>query len=375
MRARQVGLWGSFGVCVLAPALAAGVYYAALAPGLYSTQARLVVRTIGLDGGTEDAPGRVRMLGGGAVVQDAHILVDYLTSRAVVRDLHQGIGLAHRLTPPVPHLGGTPDWDRLHRQWLRQTTSTVDGPSGIITFSVRADTPDGAVTLAQAAIAQGARLIETLSDGAKADLVARARGELDLALARYTTQLDALRQVQNSLGVLDPQADAAVATQLIADLLAQRLDADAKLANLRASGVRRSPIITRLQRTVDALSQQIDQERAKLTDANLTGPQSDAGPRGDALSGVLAQLQALDTERTLAEALYASASRMYDTAQSNAAQQSTFVSVFAPPPRPQRPSHPRRLALWVMVCAGALALWASAVLIWAAIQDHREDAL
>ncbi|KAE9629291.1 hypothetical protein [Parasedimentitalea maritima] len=351
---------------LLLPAIVGGYYYYALASDQYETETRLVVRTIGLQTSADDGPGRVTTLGGAAVVQDAHILVNYLKSLDITRDLESEVDLRALFSGDqidrFSRLDPQASMETLHSYWQDHTIAYVDGPSGIIQFSVRAFTPQDAVQISQAAIDLAATLIENLAEQAKRDLLARAERELDSSLEAYVASLDALRNLQNDAGILDPQAEAGVSTVLISNLILEQLKAEAALNALQASNVVTSPQITLLQNQIETLNEQIAAQRRQVA-----GLEEKSG----ALTAFFAKINALETERFLAESLFRSASRNFDVAKSSAQRQSTFVSVFAPPILPSKPSHPRRLASWALLVGCCVAAWATFLLIWAAINDHR----
>lgn len=352
---------------VIVPALLGAWYYGFVASDQYTAETRMVVRTIGLQTQSDDEEGRVTMLGGAAVVQDAHIVVNYLKSNEIVRDLQADIDLRALfdtpLADPLSRLRSDASFEQLHRYWERQTTAYVDGPSGIIEFGVRAFTPEDTVLIAERAVALASDLIETLSAQAKADLLARAQTELDQALVVYIRTLDDLRDMQNEAGILNPLTEAGVSTEVITALFLEKLQTEVELASLQASGVLRSPVIVQLENQIASLDRQITLQREQMA-----GLQQESGE----LSAFFAQMNALETERLLAESLYRSASRNFDLAKSTTQRQSTFVSVFAPPFAPTTPSYPERFAFWVVLVAACWAGWATCVLIWAAVEDHRD---
>lgn len=351
---------------VFFPALAGGYYYASVASDQYETETRLVVRTIGIQSSNDEGADKVTTLNGAAVVQDAHILVNYLRSLDIVQDLQEDIDLRALFSrpqiDPISRLSPDAEIEELHRHWRKYTLSYVDGPSGIIQFSVRAFRPEDAVNISLAAISRAADLIETLSETAKRALVERSKAELDKAQQAYLISLVNLRDLQNQTGILNPLTEAGVSTELITTLRIEKLEAEAKIEMLLGSGAINSPILPKLRNQVVTLEEQITEQRNQMA-----GMQQEAGE----LSSFLAKISALETERLLTESLYKSASRNYDLAKSTSERQSTFVSEFAPPILPSKPSHPQRFALWVILVSCCLSVWATLVLVLAAIDDHR----
>lgn len=356
----------TFVLFVLLPAIAGGYYYGAVASDQYETETRLVVRTIGLQMSDDQGAGQVSTLGGAAMVQDAHILVNYLKSEDVVQDLQEDLDLRALFSNDkidiLSRLVDDASIEELHNHWRRHTLAYVDGPSGIIQFSVRAFSPDDAVTISNAAITRAAGLIEVMSQDAKIALLDRAKVELDKAQALYVASLNDLRDLQNQAGILNPFAEAGVSTETIGTLFLEKLRAEAEVGRLAASGVEGSPIVTQLRNKIQILEGQIVAQREQMA-----GLQDQSGQLTDFFS----RITALETDRLLAESLYRSASRNYDLARSTTERRSTFVSVFSPPIKPTLPSYPERFGLWMILATCLLAAWATLVLVLAAINDHR----
>lgn len=356
----------TFLLMVILPAIASAYYFFAVATDQYEAQARMVVRTIGISASEGEETGQVSMLSGGAVVQDAHILANYLRSPEMVRDLQTRIDLEGHFSDPsidvISRLKLGATVEETHAFWRRQTASYVDGPSGIIGFSVRAFSKEDALLIAQASLESASHVVETLSQQAKEDLLERAQLELDKAFEDYVASLDALRAYQNETGILNPVADAEISLNLITELILKRLAAEAQVLELRAGGVDTSPAITKLNNEIGILSAQIEEQR-KL----MAGQQVDERE----LSEIFAKVIELETQRLLAENLYKSASRNFDLAKSNTQRQSTFVAVFSPPVEPMEPTYPERFPFWLIFVTACFALWATISLTRAAIEDHR----
>lgn len=367
VRRRGVLRWIGLVGFVLMPAVLAAYYFFQVMSDQYEVPVRMVVRTIGVQSGTEEDQNKVSMLSGGAIIQDAHVLANYLRSQEIVATLQDQLNLktyfARDTIDPLSRLAPDASLEDLHAYWEKQTLSYVDGPSGIIEFSVRAFSAQDAVTIVEAALASASGVVEKLSDQAKADLVTRTRSDLTRSLDRYVQSLGDLRSYQNETGVLNPIADAAASTELIATLIAKKLDAEAQLAVLLASGVRTSPLVASLENEIATLASQVDDQRQQMV-----GNQ----PETRELSNVLAKITELETKRLLAESIFRSASRNYDLAVSNVMRQSTFVAVFVPPRAPSEPTYPNRLYLWFIFVTLSAAFWGTVVLVWAAIEDHRD---
>jgi capsular polysaccharide transport system permease protein len=144
--------WVTFFLMVVLPSIASTVYFAWLASDQFLVEARFAVRnsagfniSTGMARGAEEAKGANSALQAGGIpslaTQDAHIVAQYLRSRAAVEKISQNINIHEIFTRP-----GIDFWARLPKNaskedleeyWKGMVRSSVDGPSGIVSLHVR----------------------------------------------------------------------------------------------------------------------------------------------------------------------------------------------------------------------------------------------
>ena len=194
----------------LMPSIVAAMYYSLMASDQYVAEMRMIVRTIGVSeqfDTSEKREGR-SMIGGDSLTQDSYIVANYLKSPEIVRKLDAEMGLREYVSRAdidwLSRLSQYAPFEELYRYWVRQVDTYVDGPSGIIIFTVRAFSPEDSVRIANAALAAADGMVDKISEKAKRDLVARVEGDVNASLDGYRAALDDLRNYQNKTGILDP---------------------------------------------------------------------------------------------------------------------------------------------------------------------------
>jgi capsular polysaccharide transport system permease protein len=365
---RAIWRW-SFILFVAIPGIAAFVYYAFMASEIYESEARFVVRSISatpLEQGDGAASGSILGVPS-SLDQDAYIIASYLASRSFYDELDAELDLKS--------LYGRSEVDFLNRlasdakadekaDYLKDRLTTfVDGPSGIITFRAEAFTPDEAQKVVRSALAKADRIVDEISERAKQDLIGRAKSEVQDSLDRYSESLAALRDYQDETGILDPTGDAKLISELIGALTQKKLETFVELETLNKSGISETPRLRQLELLITAIDDQIAQLRGSLTSADS---------RGDELSGALVRFAELQTEKLLSEALYEATRRALDTANSAALRRSAFLAVFSQPTLPTEKVYPKVLRGTMLVIFSMFVLWATAMLIIAAVEDHME---
>lgn len=360
----------SFMLFVILPSIVAAVYYAFVASSQYISESRMVVRTIGVSeqfDTSEKRDGR-SIIGGDSLTQDSYIVANYLQSPQLVRILNDRIGLHDMFSKLTidwfSRLPGTAKFEDLHKYWLQQVDTYVDGPSGIIILTIRAFSPDDAATISRAAMQAANEMIDMISEKAKRDLIKRGENDMDLALNQYRKALDDLREYQNETGILDPLASAKMLNAVIAKLTEQKLTLTVNLNSMRAAGADNSARARDLKRTIEAIDEQI-----KLRQDSVAG--NDMPSAGVQLSSSLTEFSRLETQRIVTQAIYESTVRNLDTAKSTALKRTTFISVFSDAEIPEKSRYPQRFSQWLIIFGGLLTLWMTATLIWMSIEDHR----
>ncbi|MBO9111643.1 MULTISPECIES: hypothetical protein [Agrobacterium] len=359
----------SFLIFVILPSLLAGIYYLFFASSQYISEARMVVRTIGVSeqfDTSEKRDGR-SIIGGDSLTQDSYIVANYLQSPQLVRILNERIKL-HDLFSKADidwfsRLPPDAKFEDLHKYWTGQVDTYVDGPSGIIILTIRAFSPADAVTISRAAMQAANEMIDTISEKAKHDLIKRGENDMDLALAEYRKALDGLREYQNKTGILDPLASAKMSNAIITKLTEQKLALTVNLNSLTAAGADNSARGRELNRTIEAIDDQI-----RLRQDSVAGA---APASGVQLSSSMTEFSKLETQRIVTQALYESTVRNLDTAKSTALKRTTFISVFSDAHIPEESRYPERFSQWLIIFGGLLTLWMTATLIWMSVEDHR----
>ena len=355
-----------FFLIVLAPSLLAALYYGAYASDQFSVETRLIVRTVGIAEISDDEGGGTSAVGSRSLTQDAHVVTSYIKSPEIVQRLQDQIDLVALFGKSnidvFSRLNKSPTREELFRYWKKQIFTYVDGPSGIIVFTIRAFEPDDALLISQTVLAEVRTMIDRLSERAKRDLVSRAELDVEKTINTYGQTLESLRRYQDEVGILNPIASAEAVGELMSSLITRKLETEARIAVLKSSGVKNSSTLQQLTELQKSLEAQIEQQRSSL--ANSSGTNG-------SLSETLVNFSKLETDRLVAEKHFEAASRNLDTAKSTALRRTSYVAVFSQPSRPEKSTYPKRLNVWFLITLGALIMWGTILLIWAAIEDHR----
>ncbi|MGH1569879.1 capsule biosynthesis protein [Methylobacterium sp. P31] len=359
---RRVGLF------VLLPTLVIGLYLFGFASNQYVAEAQFAVR-----GNVEPMEnislGQYTNLIQKHNSQDSFIVSDYIGSQTMVEALEKSVGISKMFSRPEADF-----WTRfdpsdpiedLTKYWRKHVEAHIDSISGVIRLSVRAFTPEDALTIAREVVKRSEALINDISKRAQADMVAQAQADATTAQERLRKAHLALQTFRNQWGVIDPIKTAEGTLTTLTLLRKERLKAENDLQVLRSSNLdERSRSIQTLVANIAAIDQQM-----KALQDELTSTGAVAG--GTNLTEALLQYEGLLVERTIAEKLEESAHMLLDRARVSASKQHIFLATFVPPVLPTDSLYPERGHTLLVAFFCFLVIWSSSSLLIAGIRDQR----
>ncbi|TXI01867.1 MAG: capsule biosynthesis protein [Rhizobium sp.] len=363
----------SFLLLVILPFLASSVYYAFIASDQYVAEARFAVRAVSGAGGDDKSDdgdsGQNTGSGVGALsmrsaTQDAYVVTSFIHSTEILRRIRGEIDYKAIFTRSDTDFlsrfsASEPDEEFL-KYWNDHVSAYIDVSSGIITLKIRTFSPDDSVKLANAIIGESEKLINELSERARNDIVQSMKADVEKSGKAYSDSLVALNQFQHASGLLSPEAQAKDSSTLLTGLLAQKLDFETRLFVMRQSHADNSPTYQQLSLAKDSLDAQIDKMKSGLT-----------GPENASLAKALLEYSRLDTDRLIAEKLYESSQKNYDTVLAEALRKTLYLAVFVRPTLPEEALFPRRISTPLIILLALTVAWATLSLIWASVEDHR----
>lgn len=375
LRRRHWGILISFVLVVLLPGLATGAYLWRVAQDQYAATVAFSVRQ-------EETQSSLDILGGitrlaGSSTSDTDILYEFIRSQDMVAQVAQQLNGQQegqvdlraawaKAWPQDPVFAFDPSGtiEDLHAYWLRMVRLSYDAGTGIITVRVNAFDPDAAQIIATAIYDGSSRMINALSEEARADATRYAAEERDRAfegLARARQSLTAFRLRTQIVDIAsDLQGQMGLLNTLQAQLAAVLIELDL----LRETTQPGDPRIRQTERRKEVIEARITAERAKFGEDGK-------GPGGEDYARIAAEFERLTVEREFAEATYQSALAAYNAAVSEAQRQSRYLAAHIRPTRAEQPLYPQRSLLTALTGFFLLMFWGVGVLIYYSVRDRR----
>ena len=324
---------------MLLPTLVIGLYLFVFASNQYVAEAQFAVR-----GNVEPMEnislGQYTNLIQKHNSQDSFIVRDYIGSQTMVEALEKSIGISKMFSRTEADFWARFDPDDpiedLTKYWRKHVEAHIDSISGVIRLSVRAFTPEDALTIAHEVVTRSEALINDISKRAQADMVVQAESDAKVAQERlrkaHLAPADLPQPVGRDRSDQDGRGDA---------------DHPDAPAQGQAQGRERPAGPAQLEpRRALALDpddgRQHRGHRPADEDAPGRADQRRLRPGGPNLTEALLQYEGLLVERTIAEKLEESAHMLLDRARVSASKQHIFLATFVPPVLPTDSLYPER---------------------------------
>jgi capsular polysaccharide transport system permease protein len=358
-----------FVATVLVPTLTAIAYFGLIASDVYISESRFLVRS---------PQQRAAQTGGvlGALLQgtglsrsqdDTYSVRDFILSRDALQELDQKLAIRKSYSShdidwfdrfaPL-------SWDRsfeaLYRYYGKHVTVEYDPTSSISILTVRAFTADDAQKINQQLLEMSERLVNSLNDRSRHDLIKFAQEQVNIAAAKARDASLALLAFRRDHAVFEPDKQAAIQLEGVAKLQEELVSTEAQLSQLTKLSPS-NPQIPGLQSRAETLRSAIASEASKVTDGK------------GSFSAHAASFERLEIESEFADKQLGEALAELAEARSEAVRKQLYLDRLVKASLPDKAMEPRRIRSAFTVFLFGLVLWGTASLVLAAIHEHRDE--
>lgn len=356
----------TFVIFVVLPSLVVAAYFGLIATDQYVAEARFTV-------GSGEVPqldkiGSITGLAAASVVQDTQIVTNYIGSRAAIEAVRRTVDLTRAYADPSidrwSRFDASESIEKFVRYWNDMHSTSIALPGGLVTFRVRAFTPQDALHIAEAFVRASEGLVNDLNTRAFTDTMRSADAELQRATDRLGKARLAVEKARNTEGVLDAVKAGDALNALILEtrssLLQLQQEYNSKVLVVSPS----APQLKVLKDRIDVTSRQIAELESKLTSTR------DAVDNGLTISATMSRFAELDLEKQIAERLYAGAVASVELARIVADQRRIYLNEFVRPALPEQPQYPRRWLMSLLWIGGFFAAWGVAWGLGTLVRDY-----
>ena len=300
-----------------------------------------------------------------ASLQDAMVVEEFLKSNdaftAVDRELQLVSHFSSSENDLISRLENQPTVDEIATFWSRISRVSVNQDSNVITFEVRAYTPDMAHAINEQILKVSEALVNSMNERAKEDMLELADIEVASARSRLSAAQDALRDFRNQHQDLDLKATAEGMQSLVIELESQAAMLRTEIAEQSRYTDPSAPAIQALQARLDGVMQQIERERSRLTEVPSDGV---------SINTLASQYENLVTEADFARQQLVFAMTSLENAKADILSKNLYIVTVAKPSLPDESLYPQPFLLTFYVFVALSMAYAVISLIVAAIREH-----
>jgi polysaccharide export inner-membrane protein, BexC/CtrB/KpsE family len=353
---------GSF-LWVVACFAIAVIYFGLIASDRYVSRAQLVIKQADQ---IKMLPDALSMLGlGGSNHEDVLLTQDYLQSPDLLAKLDKELGLkAHYQSHKVDffsRLSSNVSQEEFIEYYHNHLTLRLDDTSGVLTIEFQAFDPAYGQRVVSLMLKESEGFINRLGHQVALEQLAFVEKEVNSAYQRVQDEKAKVLEFQNTHNLISPESTSTARLGLVSQIEGELAQQQAQLKQLHSYMKTTAPAVVSLQARVDALAQQLDQEKARLT-----------GTDKDAMNEVTSRYMDVQTQATLAEDLYKSGLISLEQAKVEAYRKLKHLLIISQPTLAEDAEYPRRLynlaTIGVLLCL----LYGLLVMGLATLREHQD---
>ncbi|MGG2296538.1 sugar transporter [Aeromonas veronii] len=353
---------GSFLWVVLCFAIAT-VYFGFIASDRYVSRAELIIKQADQ---IKMLPDALSMLGiGGSNHQDVLLIQDYLKSWDMLAKLDKELALkSHYQSGAADYFSrlsddvSREDFIKYYRQHLGLH---LDELSGVLTIELQTFDPQYGQQVVALMLKESERFINKLGHQVALDQLAFVEKEVDRAYQRLQDEKAKVLAFQNSHQLISPESTSSARLGVVSQIEGELVRQQAELKQLRSYMKDSAPTVISVQSRVDALTKQLEQERAKLT-----------GQDKDAMNEITAGYLDVQTQATLAADLYKTGLISLEQARVEAYRKLKHLLVITQPTLAEDAEYPRRLYNLATVGVLLCLFYGLIVMGLATLREHQD---
>jgi len=358
-----------FILVVAVPNVVATVYFGLIASDQYVSEAKFTVSSGVIP--KMDGLGSVTGLPPVLIIQNTQVVTNYIHSRAMVERLERSVRLRD-----IYSSESIDWWARFRKNkpiekfvdyWEKMSATSIGFPSGIVTVTVRAFTPEDAKRVADAVVSLSENLINDLNERMRRDTVLASEGDMQRAAQQLGRARMEMEFARNAEGLLEVGQTSTVLTGLASGLETDLLRAEQEYQTQIRYVTEAAPQMRVLKTRIAALKTQLEEMKARLTSQNETSASALAEKT---LSGKMTKFAELDLEQRIAEKRYALSVAAVETARILSERRMLYLHQIVAPALPEESKYPKRWLSIGMTFAASLIGWGAMVGAIAFVRNH-----
>ncbi len=326
-------------IFVAFPTWLAGHYFYVVATPMYQVDSQMVIQKPDSGGGAS-AGGLSGLLGGGGLsnLEDSVIVQGYLNSREAMQRLNAENGfITHFQQDFIDEIQRMPldiSMEAAYGKYEKYVQIGYDPTEGVIKMSVIALTPEKATEFSRALIAFAEERVDQLAAPVRRDQLTVAKQNYDDAEQAVLDAADRVLVLQQSAGVISPDADATGQMAIVNNLEAQLDQRRLALEGINRNEAPNLAQVRAIEQDISGLLARISARRAAMFTSNNASA---------SLARVSGELSIARTNLEMRQLLLQQSLSSLEAARIETNRQTRYLSLAVAPIAPDVPTHPKAL--------------------------------
>ncbi len=350
--------------CACVPSLLCFGYFSMWASPMYISEVKFAVKSAESGGNSLNMMNSLFRMPT-ASLQDAMVVEEFLRSNDAFNQIDEVLQLKDHYSSTehdlISRLATAPTVDEISSFWNSVSEVGVNQDSSVITFKVRAYSPEMALCINEEILNASETLVNSMNERAKEDMLSLADMEVSDARTRLNKAQQDLEDFRNQHQDLDLKATAEGMQSLVIELESQAAQLRTQIAEQSKFTVADALVLRTLNDRLAGIEQQIVKERAKLTEI----PQS-----GTSINTLASQYENLITEAEFARQKLLFAMTSLESAKADLLSKNLYIVTVAKPSLPDESLYPRPLLFTFYIFIGLSMAYAVISLVTAAVKEH-----
>ncbi|MDO5632271.1 MAG: capsule biosynthesis protein [Paracoccus sp. (in: a-proteobacteria)] len=333
-RRRMVMLVARLMVFVFLPTAVMGWYYFRVATPLYATYTQFLIQQA--EGGGGSGLGGLFSGTQLAMNNDSVAVQSYLTSRDAMLRLDQDMGFRRTYQDtaidPVKRLAPDATNEATYRVYKDSVKIGYDPTEGVIKMEVIAPDPQLSQDFSLALIGYAEGQVDQLTARLRDDQMRGSIENYQDAEAKVLLAQQRVQELQQRLGVLDPQAEGSVVMGRVANLEGQLAQRELELGQILANPRPQQSRVETIRGDIARLQAMIGETRLQLTQGS---------EQRASLASISGELRIAESDLSTRQALLATAAEQVEIARVEANKQVRYLSVVVEPVPPDEATYPK----------------------------------
>jgi len=362
VRHRWIGLF------IVAPTLAATIYYGFIASPVYVSQSSFIVKSPGQKSSpTLSLANLVQTSGLSAGQEQTKEVIRYIQSRNALNDLQKQMDVRGSYSKrgadvfsrfPAPFHENS--FENFYRYYQSVVSASVDAESGLAVLEVHAFSPKDAYEVNSRLLGLSEELVNRLNQRAEGRAIQEAEARVITAEDRVRTARVTLGAYRNQQALLDPSKQATGVLEVSNKLISEQAGLQAQL-DLMLRVAPRNPSIPALRNRIVAIGRAISAQTGRAVGT----------PGG--IASKLSTYERLNAEQEFATQMLTAANTSLEQARTEAQKQQFYVERIVEPNKADMPTLPRRLKSILVVFAASVCLYFIGWMLVVGVLEHAPE--